>query len=154
MNHLAFPLHLPILANTYPPFVYALMVPVAALVFAMLVIGIGAYFRNKEDQRRHETARLALERGQPVPGFAEPWQRSGAYNVSPKSWIGLMAGGMINLAVGIGLYFTLVSIPGAYVARYCSLIPGLVGVALLACALIVALSSRSKSDAGGPPPMS
>jgi hypothetical protein len=144
----------PILAGSFPQFNAVLMIPVAAMIFALLVIGIGSYFRSKEDQRRHETARLALEKGQPIPGFAESWLRSESCNGGQKSWIGLMVGGMINVAVGIGLYFMLCSIPGAYVARFCAFIPGLIGVALLACALIVALSSRNKSDAGGPPPMS
>jgi len=154
MNHLPFHIHIPILADAYPPVVYAISVPVAGMVFAFLVIGIAAYFRNKEDQRRHETARLALEKGQPIPAFAEAWPRNGPHNAANRPWMGLMIGGMINVAVGIGLYIMLCSIPGAYVARFCSLIPGLIGVALLACALIVALISRRKSDAGAPPPMS
>ena len=60
----------------------------------------------------------------------------------------------MNIAVGTGLYLMLASMPGAYVARFCGLIPGMVGVALLVAALIVGMASRSNSDLGGPPPMS
>ena len=142
---------LPILADSIPALIYVLTIPAT---FGLLVVGILSYCRNKEDQRRHETARLALERGQPIPGLAVSSLRNDLCNGRQRSWIGLMVGGMINLAVGIGLYLMLCAIPGAYSVRFCSLIPGLIGVALLACALIVALFSRTTSDAGGRPPMS
>jgi hypothetical protein len=145
---------LPLLAEMHSPVFYVMMVPVAGMLLALVLITVGAHFRNQEEKRRHETARLALERGQPIPGFAESWRSADPRMAQQRSWMGLMIGGLINVALGIGLYFMLSSIPGAYIARYSGAIPGLIGVALLLSALIVALTSRTKSDPGDRPPMS
>jgi hypothetical protein len=119
-----------------------------------LFMGVSLYFRNQEEKRMHETARLALERGQPIPTFSPGWAAPQTPAARQNSWIGLLIGGLVNIAVGSGLYVMLASMPGAYVARYCALIPGLVGVALLLASLIVGLASLKRSGPGGPPPMS
>jgi hypothetical protein len=142
------------LADSHPPIFYVMMIPIAAIAFAAVFLFVSLHFRNLEDQRMHETARLALEKGQPVPSFARPDGRYPRYGPGHWSWIGLLIGGLVNVALGIGLFVMLTSIPGAYVARYCSLIPALIGVALLLAALIVGMTSRAHSDPGGRPPMS
>lgn len=144
----------PILADSHAPVFYVIMVPIGALGFTLLFISVSLYFQNKERQRRHETARIAMEKGQPVPSFAEVGVFADPRLARQRSWIGLLIAGLINVALGIGLYFMLSSIPGAYVVRSCSAIPGLIGVALLVSALIVALVSRTKSDTGDRSPMS
>jgi hypothetical protein len=137
-----------------PPIFYVMIIPAGGMLVGLVMVAMGAHFRNEEDKRRHETARLAIEKGQPIPVFAELGTPSYPRAPQQKSWLGLLIGGLINVAVGIGLFFMLESIPGAYVARWCGAIPGLVGVALLLSALIVGLSSRTQSDAGARPPMS
>jgi hypothetical protein len=153
--------NLPFLADSHPPMFYVFMIPISGIAFAAFFTVVSHYFRNLEEKRRHETARLALERGQPIPSFAQSWPsheqgcpNPAQGNARTPNWMGLLIGGLVNVAVGIGLYLMLASMPGAYVARYCAFIPGMIGVALLLAALIVAVSSRTKSDAGAPPPMS
>lgn len=142
------------LADSHPPIFYVMMIPIAGLVFAAFSTVISLHFRNEEKKRMHETARIALEKGQPIPSFAQPPATVEACGSRQRTWVGLLIGGLVNIAVGFGLFVMLASIPGAYVARYCGLIPGLVGVALLLAALIVGVTSPSHSDRGAPPPMS
>ncbi|HEY5078661.1 MAG TPA: DUF6249 domain-containing protein [Opitutaceae bacterium] len=143
-----------LLADLHPPLFYVMMIPIAGLVFTAFFMAVSLYFRNQEEKRMHETARLALEKGQPIPSFSPAWVAPRPPAARQNSWIGLLIGGLVNIAVGTGLYLMLASMPGAYVARYCAFIPGLVGVALLVAALIVGVFSRTHSDRGGPPPMS
>lgn len=147
---------MPFLADMHIPFLTVMMLPLAGLGFGLVITLITHHFRNQEAIRQHETARIALEHGQPVPTFSDPWgagRRTDPTQEPTKGWAGLLIGGFVNIAVGIGLYYMLVSIPGAYVARWAGLIPGLVGVALVLSALIVGLTSRNQ-DKGGPSPMS
>jgi Domain of unknown function (DUF6249) len=150
-----------LLADSHSPLFYVFMIPVVGIAAGVFFTFLSLYFRNQEEKRRHETARLALERGQPIPSFSQGWASHEKSWPGPaqcysrtQSWTGLLIGGLVNVAVGIGLYLMLASMPGAYVARYCAFIPGMIGVALLLAALIVGVSSRTKSDPGGPPPMS
>jgi hypothetical protein len=152
--HLDLPDLLPFLADAHPPVFYVMMIPLGSMVFALFFILVTGHFRNQEEQRRHETARIALEKGQPVPAFADSWNGRREKRGQQKTWVGLMIGGFVNVAVGVGTYIMLGAIPGAYVARWCSLIPGLIGVALLLSALIVALTAPTQSDSGDHPPLS
>jgi hypothetical protein len=61
--------------------------------------------------------------------------------------MGFVTAGLINIAVGIGLYIGLAHLPGgAQEVRYFALIPGLVGAALLIVGLIYASSYRKAPD--------
>jgi hypothetical protein len=71
------------------------------LLFIIVVILIRGYFRHRRLQMWHETARLVLEKGQPLPdsllqGFGRNVARMGA-------WRDLRIG-LLLAAVGAGLY--------------------------------------------------
>jgi hypothetical protein len=126
---------------------------VASLVFAAVVFVVVLHFQSKKRQMWHETARLALEKGQPLP----PWPKTDEEleltpppGVSLAEWEALrrardrrgsLKAGLILIAVGVGLYFMMPG-PDLQVGA----IPGLIGVALIVHALIERLT------AGGLPP--
>jgi len=124
----------------------AVVVPVAGMIFAGAMITAAMHFHNKRQEMWHQTARLALEKGQPLPDLppdAKSWRTADAQSQPQARWRGYLIGGLINIAVGIGLFVALteVSRPTAYFAA----IPFFIGVALLLAAGIEAMFSR-RSD--------
>jgi hypothetical protein len=121
------------------PWSIAIIVPVAGLIFAGALVITTMYFQNRRREMWHQTARLALEKGQPLPAFPDD-----EGTPRPRSTDGSAANdlraGLICIGCGFGLYFFL----GALVDRslgYVGAIPGFVGVALLisgACRLLFA----------------
>jgi len=105
------------------------------------VMGIaGMYFHHQRQKLWHDTARIALEKGQPIP------PRDGDYEDDEKS-PGIKSranhdvrGGLVLIAVGAGLWLTLSGIAGNL--RYVGAIPGFIGVALLLYALLAAIFGR------------
>jgi hypothetical protein len=127
---------LPVLAELHfnPATIPVIVVAIAAA--GCLVIGLATMcFQNEEKQRWHETARLALEKGQPIPlkpEFEVPSQAVSGH----RKRMGLVTAGLVNLAVAAAVYLVLSGIPGAQVARKFMAIPALIGVALLASAAL------------------
>lgn len=136
---LDFPQLSPALLNL-EPWSIAIIVPVAGLIFAGALIITTMYFQNRRREMWHQTARLALEKGQPLPplpGEDEAPKRNPDENSDFRA-------GLILVAAGIGLYLFL----GTFLGRglgYVGAIPGLIGVALLLYATIRVLT-RSKSS--------
>jgi hypothetical protein len=140
-----------------------LLIPLGGMVFAAAILITGLWAKNQERQRWHETARIALEKGQPIPSMADlPEDKIVDKIIASKSpalarkkqVMGFVTGGLINVAVGMGLYVGLAHMPGAEEARYFALIPGFIGVALLIAGLIYASLYRNASDSGVHPPQS
>ncbi len=111
----------------------AILVPIAVVGttfgFTALMVGIIAYRRYRSDTLRHETIRLALEKGQPLPpGLLDPvaLRDPGARDLRR---------GLVLLAIGLGLGLYLYFSPpeGAPVHTWSvGFIPGLMGLAYLA----------------------
>lgn len=99
-------------------------------------------FQNAERRRWHQTIRLALEKNQSVLEFSalvkQGRARSG-FESGPRFNPGLVIGGMINVAIGLGLFTALLDLPGSGSARFFVLIPAFVGAALLASSGILSL---------------
>ena len=139
-----------------------MMIPIVILALIFGLIATSLYFRGKERERWHETVRLALEKGHPIPNMNEvlsaPIAQALSARLAPecrhRQRMGLVTGGLVNIAVGIGLYYGLSEMPGVQFARYFALIPGLIGVALLLSALIDAVFSDKPSDSGNDTPRS
>jgi hypothetical protein len=96
--------------------------------FAAVMIGIVAYGRHRNQRLRHETIRLALEKGQPLPAeILDPTDRR---DPSLRD----LRRGLLLLAVGAGacLYLGLSSIAEVHREWPAGLIPGLMGLAYLA----------------------
>ncbi len=145
----------------FVPFM-GMMIPIVILALVFGLIATNLYFKSKERERWHETVRLALEKGHPIPNMNEalsaPIEQALTSRLAPdsrqKQRMGLVTGGLVNVAVGIGLYFGLSEMPGVQFARFFALIPGLIGVALLISALIDAIFSDRHSDSGNDAPRS
>ena len=98
--------------------------------FVIVIVAITRFFRWKRQQLWHETARLALEKGQPLPPDALSYDRCGGswrYGFGP---MGELRRGLILIAVAGGLYLGLQGDSRAWAA-----LPGLIGVANLLFAL-------------------
>lgn len=125
-----------------------LFIPIVVVVFGGLTAIFALYFHNQRQAMWHETARVALEKGQPIPPMpASGDARQSSLQVTPAEWEetklkqryhGYLIGGLVNLAVGIGLFVFLSQFAGK--VGYVGAIPGCVGVALLIGAAIVGKS--------------
>lgn len=121
------------------PWSIAIIIPVAGLIFAGVIIVTTFYFKHRQRELWHQTARLALEKGQPLP----PWPQE---ETADRSSRGESAGddlraGLICLAAGIGIYLFL----GNFISHslgYVGAIPGFVGVALLISGVVRLLVGR------------
>jgi Domain of unknown function (DUF6249) len=136
-----------------------MLIPIVILALVFGLIATTLYFRSKERERWHETVRLALEKGHPIPNMNEELSAQAlSARLAPESRhrqrMKLVTGGLVNIAVGIGLYYGLSEMPEVHFARFFALIPGLIGVALLMSALIDAVFSDKHSDSGNDTPRS
>ena len=130
-----------------PPWSIAIVIPVAGMIFSGVIAGFAMYYNHRREAMWHELARLAVEKGQPIP---EPppgvhgWRANTQPTVPYARSRGYLVGGLINLAVGAGLFIALsqISKPTAYFAA----IPFFIGIALLLAALIEMLFSRKSGN--------
>jgi hypothetical protein len=123
------------------------LIPIVAIVgglsLAAVIVVAGIISSTKKRQMWHDTARLAIEKGQPLPPMPrtdEELENTPPPGVSLADWEtvrlarerqGNIKAGLILIAVGIGLYVMLHG-QGAYA----SAIPGFIGVALLLNAVL------------------
>lgn len=132
------------------PWSIAIIIPLLGLIFAGVVVVTTMYFKNRQREMWHQTARLALEKGQPLPAL--PADDTPARQRRDEGDNDLRDG-LICIGVGIGLYIFL----GSFLGRglgYVGAIPGFIGVAMLLHALIAALAKRKKQDSDTLPPRS
>ncbi len=128
-------------------YLFVLLQLALIFVFVIAVVAIANWRRVSQQKLWHETARIALEKGQPLPEgltaemLAGPGQRKCGGN---RSW-GDVKGGMILIGVGTGVYL---AIPGP--ARLWGYVPMFIGVAMLAAGLIGMLVRNWNSDDKGP----
>jgi hypothetical protein len=139
---------LPIAFFGFEPWMIAIAVPVAGLIFAGVIAISAMYFKHQQKLAWHETARLALEKGQPMPpspisdeevkdgmppagGDIAGWQRARREQQQRND----VRTGLILIAVGAGLFVMLRSLAGSEV-QYVGAIPGLIGVAMLVHGLL------------------
>lgn len=138
----------------------ALAIPIIAIVgaFAVAIVRIIAEQRMIHMAQRERIA--AIERGidpsklPPIGGGNGPlgpaYERWGYRYASPlRRAQGLVIGGLVTLAVGIGISIFLYGVDSDHKAWAVGLIPMLVGVALLAGAAII--WPRGNGAAPGPP---
>lgn len=119
------------------------LIGIGGLVMTAVIVVAAFYFQNRKRQQWHETARIALEKGQPLP----PWPKSDEeLELTPppgaslaewdamrraRSRRGGLKGGLILIAVGAGMFIMMGTDAGRAGA-----IPALIGVALIVSALI------------------
>ena len=114
------------------------------IILPITIVGMALYFKHRQRQMWHETVRLALEKGQPIPTQAAPeFIRERAPHGGMEMNHHDLRGGLVLMAVGLGLYWFIG--PVGY-------IPGFIGVALVVYALINRLFPEKKSDQPPTPP--
>jgi hypothetical protein len=103
------------------------LIPLGGMAFVLGVLLIDMLGKAQKEKLRHETVRQALEKGQPLPpGLLEGKQVQKARDDR--------RGGLMAIAVGIALFvfFSALRPEGMPDGiKWISLIPGLVGVAML-----------------------
>jgi hypothetical protein len=119
-----------------PPAV-AIIVPVAFFLVVFATFAAAFYAGYRKERQRHETIRVALERGVSVPAALYVPERA------PRSDL---RRGVLLLCAGIGLLATLVATSSERGAWAASLIPILLGAGYL----IVHVLERRSSAAGAP----
>jgi len=131
--------------------VIGLVALIGSLGFVAVMALAVFHFQSKKRQMWHETARIALEKGQPLPPMPktdEELALTPPPGASLAEWEavqrarerrGSLKGGLIALAVGIGLYVMMGPDAGKVGA-----IPGLIGVALIVHALIERLPADNR----------
>jgi hypothetical protein len=99
----------------------------AGMAFAALFGFLGMYFHNRRTEQWHQTARLALEKGQPLP---TPPDADNETKDPRREASNDVRSGLILIGVGIGLYVFLAKFisPGLGAV---GAIPGAIGVAML-----------------------
>lgn len=102
------------------------------IVIAVVAIVGGLITANRRQAMWHETARVALEKGQPMPKSPDDEAEE---REEKNSEGGDIRAGLILIAVGGGLYLFLSSIGGSKIG-YVGAIPGFIGVALLVFGMI------------------
>ena len=131
--------HLSVLLGdvTTMPWVAIIAVGGGILLTIVVIVG-GLLIAHHRQKLWHETARLALEKGQPLPSEVKETQPAS----SPERGAGAdLRAGLICIGVGGGLFLFLNALIGRGMA-YVGAIPGFIGVALV----LFALLSRSKSN--------
>jgi hypothetical protein len=109
----------------------ALIIPIAAFVLCGVIAVCSMYFHHQRRRLWHETARLALEKGQPLPPRPFDLARATFQERTPSnSHRTDIRSGLILVATGAGIYVFL----GTFLGKgfgYIGAIPGFIGVSLL-----------------------
>jgi len=120
----------------------SVIIPLAALILGGVIVVSALYFHNRRRELWHQTARLALEKGQPLPILPDDDTPRSADSGSAANDI---RAGLVLIAVGVGLYLFL----GNFISRalgYVGAIPGFIGVALLLFGTVRALTQSKKTS--------
>jgi hypothetical protein len=127
------------------------LIPLAALIVGGVIAVVAMVLSHQRRKLWHETARLALEKGQPLPS-PEPEHHADTPSAKDERREHDLRGGLVLIGVGLGLYlfFLHLSPPGIYGLAFLATIPGFIGIALILHWLITALLRSKKSDSTPP----
>jgi len=119
------------------PQLFALLIPIAGVIAGAVIVMALIDSHNKRRQMWHETARLALEKGQPLPLLFENQDQAPRSRARSDAADDIRTG-LISLAVGAPLYLFL----GPWVGA----IPCFVGAALLLFGLVRLIAQRRAKE--------
>lgn len=115
------------------------------LTFTILLIFFGLKFVQRRQELWHETARVALEKGQALPPLPRDMQPA---KDEPEN--NDIRAGLVMIATGAGLYLFFISLFGGWM-KWVGAIPGFIGVALLLYGIFQAAFGRKRPPADRPP---
>lgn len=121
-----------------------IIIPVAAIILAGVITVSGMYFHNRRREMWHETARIALEKGQPLPPLGPDYAEEERERSKDRDANHDVRGGMVLIAVGAGLWLLFSGIVPNL--RYIGAIPGFIGIALLLYALLTRKDRQPPQD--------
>ncbi len=140
----------------------SMLIPLAGILLAGVITVSSMYFKHQREREWHETARLAMEKGQPVPpppshkvyGSGVILKRDPNAPAPPPDDISQhdVRGGLVLVGTGIGLWLMLGALDERL--RFIGAIPGFIGVALLLYAAGRAIFSNKSSNSDRRPPQS
>ena len=130
-----------------PGILLGLILPLAGIALAGVVVVCSLYFQHRRREMWHETARVALEKGQPLP----PWSANSSDAATGNQEVrNDLRAGFVLLGVGVGLFFFfhLMNLrPLAGIGA----IPAFIGVALLLYSLLAAIFGWKHRAESTPP---
>jgi hypothetical protein len=144
-------MHLTLLALTYGSPEFVLIIIAMGMLIPLVVGTTAVVMKSRERQMWHETARLALEKGQPMPplsGRSEEYRRFRERREKND-----VRAGLIMIGIGAGIFLFLAA-AGNGEARFIGTIPGFIGVALLLSGVINAVLAKDKKSPEDRPPQS
>jgi hypothetical protein len=125
---------------------------VIIVIFAMIFGGImgiaGMFFEHQRKKLAHEVARLALEKGQPVPSQVTGEEHRSPHPAGSDLNHRDLRGGLVLIGVGAGVYLFLNAVADQRVALLAA-VPGFIGIALVVNWILVRLMNRKQEN---PPP--
>jgi hypothetical protein len=147
-----------------PELLTILLLCAAALATGIVIVALA--FKHQQRRLWHETARAALEKGQPLlpyPG-AQKHEIEKAWHAFAMNQMAAnndfrrfrcrrdLRGGLVMLAIGAGIFLGLASIDHGERLRVFAFVPGCIGLALLANGLVnVAFPSKEANSTDRPP---
>lgn len=125
----------------------AIIVAIFGMIFGGIIGIAGMYFEHQRKKLAHDVARLALEKGQPVPSeFAAPAHRNPDDRRHPHPQD--LRSGMVLISVGAGVFLFLNAVSGVKIALL-GAVPAFIGFALILNWLILGALARKQNN---PPP--
>jgi hypothetical protein len=145
----------PVLAavGEYIP-IFGMLIPITVMFIVMLIVVAGQHFKNQSRKMWHETARIALEKGQPVPiapsAFPPAIEEALGKKLGDRpSGRGDVKAALILIAIAAGMYLGFEDLK--HDASFVIYVPGFIGVALLLNALITFLTNTKNPEKDSSP---
>jgi hypothetical protein len=121
---------------------------ILAIIFGGIMGLAGMFFEYQRKKLAHDIARLALEKGQPVPEQFAGREHHRARRPGSELDQHDLRGGLVLIAVGAGVYLFLNAVADQRVALLAA-VPGFIGVALLLHWVLTRIMTRKQDN---PPP--
>lgn len=129
----------------------AVIIAIVGMIFGGIMGIAGMFFEHQRKKLAHDVARLALEKGQPVPPEFAGEEHRRSHRSSPDLNHHDLRGGLVLIGVGAGVFLFLKAVSGFNVALL-GTVPAFIGIALVVNWLLVRRLGRNQSSNNPPPP--